>query len=214
MMKKLSCISLILLTFSQVSFADEKLDNAIKQLQHDWAKANYQTASKEQEVAFKKLTEEAHQITIENSNAPEALIWEGISNAGYAKARGGIGALKIAEKARDLLLASEKASPQALQGSAYTSLGSLFYKVPGWPIGFGDKQKARAYLEKALQINPSGIDPNFFYADFLSAQGEYPKAIEYYKKAQTAPARPGREDADAGRQQEIEAGLKAAESHL
>ena len=32
--------------------------------------------------------------------------------------------------------------PKALDGSAYASLGSLFYQVPGWPIGFGDDKKA------------------------------------------------------------------------
>ena len=26
----------------------------------------------------------------------------------------------------------------ALEGSAFTTLGSLYYQVPGWPIGFGD----------------------------------------------------------------------------
>jgi len=109
------------------------------------------------------------------------------------------------------LLAAEKINPNALNGSIYTSLGSLYYKVPGWPIGFGDKKKAREYLEKALQLNPTGIDPNYFYADFLSGQGEYAKAVEYYKKALAAPARPGREDADAGRRQDVEEGLKTAE---
>ena len=84
-------------------------------------------------------------------------------------------------------------------------------QVPGWPIGFGDKKKARTYLEKSIQVNPSGIDSNFFYADFLSEQGEYEKAVEYYKKALAAPARPGREDADTGRKKEVEVGLKVAE---
>ena len=39
--------------------------------------------------------------------------------------------------------------------------------MPGWPIGFGDKKKAEEYLKKALAANPDGIDPNFFYGDFL-----------------------------------------------
>lgn len=147
-------------------------------------------------------------------NAPEAMIWEAIILSGYAKAKGGLGALKQAEKARDLLLVAEKINPQALQGSAYTTLGSLHYKVPGWPLGFGDKQKARAYLEKALEINPDGIDPNYFYADFLSERGEYEKALQYYEKALAAPARPGREDADAGRRKEIEAGMEQARKKL
>ncbi|WP_370634336.1 tetratricopeptide repeat protein [Methylophilus sp. Leaf408] len=194
--------------------ADEKLDGSIASLQHEWAKANYSTPKDAQESAFKNLSEEAHLITERNANAPEALIWEGIANAGYAKAKGGLGALKLAEKARDLLLAAEKSNPNALQGSAYTSLGSLYYKVPGWPIGFGDKKKAKAYLEKALQINPAGIDPNFFYADFLSEQGEYKQAIPYYEKALVASPRIGREDADAGRRAEVEAGLKLAKSKV
>ena len=208
---------MLLLSFialSSPAFADEKLDAEVAQIQHEWAKANYQTPKDAQEDAFKVLIEKAHQVAIANDNAPEAMIWEAISNSGYAKAKGGIGALKFAEKARDLLLASQKTSPNALQGSAYTSLGSLYYKVPGWPIGFGDKKKARTYLEKALQVNPSGIDPNYFYADFLSGQGEYAKAVEYYKKALAAPARPGREDADAGRKKEVEEGLKTAEKKV
>ncbi len=208
---------MLLLSFIALScpaFADEKLDTEIAQVQHDWVKANYQTAKDAQERAFKILTEHAHQVTTNNPNAPEAMIWEAITLSGYAKAKGGIGALKFAEKSRDLLLAAEKINPHALQGSAYTSLGSLYYKVPGWPIGFGDKKKARVYLEKALQVNPTGIDPNYFYADFLSEQGEYAKAVEYYKKALAAPARPSREDADAGRKKEVEEGIRIAEEKV
>jgi tetratricopeptide (TPR) repeat protein len=202
------------ITLSSPVFAEERLDGEIARIQHGWAKANYQTPKDAQESAFKSLTEEAHQLTAINPNAPEALIWEGISYSSYAKAKGGIGALKLAEKARDLFLAAEKINPQALQGSAYTSLGSLYYKVPGWPIGFGDKKKARTYLEKALKVNPTGIDQNYFYADFLEAQGDHAKAVEYYKIALAAPARAGREDADAGRKKEIEEGLRMAEAKI
>lgn len=208
---------MLLLSFIALStpaFADEKLDAEIAKIQHEWAKANYQTSKDAKESAFKALTEQAHQVTTNSANAPEAMIWEGISYSSYAKAKGGIGALKLAEKARDLLLQAEKINPQALQGSAYTSLGSLYYKVPSWPIGFGDKKKARTYLEKALQINPTGIDPNYFYADFLNERGEHAKAVEYYKKALAAPARVGREDADAGRKKEAEEGLHIAEEKM
>lgn len=215
-MKKL-LLPLVLLssiTFSNLLIADEKLDAGIANIQHEWAKANYSTPKDAQEEAFKKLMEQAHQFSEKNANAAQALVWEAIANAGYAKAKGGLGALKYAEKARDLLLSAEKADPNVLQGSVYTSLGSLYYKVPGWPIGFGDKNKAKAYLEKALQINPDGIDPNYFYADFLSERGEYEKAIPYYEKALAAPARQGREDADVGRKAEAEEGLKAAKKKL
>jgi tetratricopeptide (TPR) repeat protein len=193
------------------AYADDALDPAIVQLQHDWAKANYHTSKDQQEAAFKALTEKAHQITASSPDKVEAMIWEAIVLSGYAKAKGGLGALKFAEQSRDLLQASLKINPQALQGSAHTSLGSLYYKVPGWPIGFGDDKKAREHLEKALQINPNGIDPNYFYADFLLEEDEIAKAIEYFNKALNAPPRPGREDADEGRRADIAEGLKKAE---
>jgi tetratricopeptide (TPR) repeat protein len=188
------------------AFADDALDPAVVQLQHDWAKANYHTARDQQEAAFRALTEKAHQISASSQDKAEAMIWEAIMLSGYARAKGGLGALKFAEQSRDLLLASIKINPQALQGSAHTSLGSLYYKVPGWPIGFGDHKKAREHLERALQINPTGIDPNYFYADFLLEEGEADKAIEYFNKALNAPPRPGREDADEGRRADIAAG--------
>lgn len=187
------------------------LDPAIIQLQHDWARANYHTPKDQQEAAFQALAERAHQVTAASPHRAEAMIWEAIILSGYAKAKGGLGALKFAEQARDLLLASLKIDPLALQGSAHTTLGSLYYKVPRWPVGFGNHKKAREHLEQALAINPDGIDPNYFYADFLLEKGDTAKAIEHFNKALAAAPRPGREDADAGRRAEIAEGLKRAE---
>lgn len=207
-------LAALMLVISSVTLADESVDADLAQLQHKWATANYHTPKEAQESAFQQLADDAHQVSSVHASAPEVMIWEAIILSGYAKAKGGVGALKLAEKARDMLLSAEKINPSALQGSAYTTLGSLYYKVPGWPIGFGDKKKAKAYLEKAIQLNPNGIDPNYFYADYLSEQGDYAAAVEYYNKALTAPARPGRQDADAGRKQDVEVGLKKAKERL
>lgn len=211
-MKKMSWLWGLLLV-TNVAFA-ENVDATVEKLQHEWATANYQKSGSQQEEAFKALYDRAHQATASNPNRVELMIWEAIIVSGYAKAKGGLGALGLAEKSRDLLLAAEKMDSTALNGSIYTSLGSLYYKVPGWPLGFGDTKKAKEYLEKALKINPTGIDPNYFYADFLMDRSQYAKAVEYFKKAKAAPARPGREDADAGRRKDIEEGLKKAESRL
>jgi len=88
-------------------------------------------------------------------------------------------------------------------------LGTLYAKVPGWPVGFGDERKAEALLLKALQINPNGIDPNYFYGEFLRDQGDTAKARLYLLRARKATPRPGRELADQGRQSEISAVLKS-----
>lgn len=180
------------------------LDDAIIDVAHRWAKVSYQTPETERETAFRSVISETQQVAQTFPGRAEPLIWQAIALASAAKAQGGLGALSKVKEARDLLLAAEKINPQALDGSVYNSLGSLYAKVPGWPIGFGDKKKAREYLEKALAINPHGIDPNYFYADLLADQGEYAKAAEHLKKALAAPPRAHREDADAGRRQEVQ----------
>lgn len=94
--------------------------------------------------------------------------------------------------------------PNALQGSAYASLAALYDRVPGWPIGFGDPDKAQGLLEQALKLNPDGIDPLYFWGDHLYRQGHYAQAKEALEKALLAAPRPGREVADSGRRKDIQ----------
>jgi tetratricopeptide (TPR) repeat protein len=155
--------------------------------------------------AFAALEKRAEDFTKQHPGRAEALIWEGIIESSYAGAKGGLGALGIAKEARGNLEAALGIDPSALNGSAYTSLGTLYYKVPGFPVGFGDDEKAEKMLQKALALNPDGIDPNYFYGEYLYEQGEYAKALQYLEKAAKAPGRPGRERADEGRRAEIAA---------
>lgn len=196
-------IAVLALGWSGMAAADE-LGDAIAELQHAWAKGYYSTPEKQQEGYFDALRAKAHQASARFQGRAEPLIWEGIITSTHAKYQSVFSAGGTAKAARDLLLAAEKIDANALDGSALTSLGSLYYKVPRFG-SFGDHDKARAYLERSLKINPSGIDPNFFYGEFLYEKGENAKAAEYLKKALAAPARPGREDADAGRRAEIQA---------
>ena len=48
-----------------------------------------------------------------------------------------MGALGLVKRARADFEAAIKLDAGALDGAAYTSLGALYYQVPGWPVGFG-----------------------------------------------------------------------------
>jgi tetratricopeptide (TPR) repeat protein len=185
--------------------ADDAAFNAeLLSIQQAWAKVNYETpAGDAREQAFDQLEKRAESFTQQNPGRAEALIWEAIIESSYAGAKGGLGALGLAKEARGNLEAALKINPNALDGSAYTSLGTLYYKVPGFPLGFGDHDKARKLLTKALELNPNGIDPNYFYGEFLYEEGKYAQALQYLDKAAKAPPRPGRELADKGRREEI-----------
>ena len=179
----------------------------IARLQQRWAEVNYQLEGKTQLTAFEQLIQDADAITTANPHSAGAYIWSGIVKSSYAGAKGGLGAMKLAKASRADLERAMELDAQALQGSAYTSLGTLYFKVPGWPVGFGDEEKAEELLRKALALNPDGIDPNYFYGEFLLEQKRYEESEQALLKAQQAPARPSRELADAGRQDEIEVAL-------
>jgi tetratricopeptide (TPR) repeat protein len=180
----------------------------ISYLQTEWAKIKYQIADQDTQLdSIHALEEHAAKVTAAYQDRAEPKIWEGIilsTDAGIVK---GISALGKVKQAKALFEESIKQDPLALQGSAYTSLGSLYYQVPSWPIAFGDSEEAEKYLKQALKINPDGIDPNFFYADFLIQDDREAEAKPYLEHALEAGDRPGRELADAGRRQEIKAAL-------
>jgi tetratricopeptide (TPR) repeat protein len=184
----------------------ERFEVELAAIQSEWAIANYNTSSDDAKVqALAALSKRADAFVAANPRRAEPLIWQGIVLSTYAGARGGLGALKIAKQSRASLQAAIDIDPKALDGSAYTSLGTLYFKVPGFPVGFGNEDKARKYLQQALTVSPDGIDPNFFYGEFLLEQHQTKQALEHLQKALHAPARPGRELADAGRRREIEA---------
>jgi tetratricopeptide (TPR) repeat protein len=190
------------------------MDEGIRQIQHDWAMAKYQTAEDQQDKAFTALTTRAEQLSKQYPDRAEPKIWQAIVESTHAGVSGGLGALGKVKHARSLLEAAEKQDATALQGSIYTSLGSLYYQVPGWPLGFGDDDKAEQYLKKALTMNPDGIDANYFYGDFLREDGRYKEATVYLEKAINAPSRADRPIADAGRRDEARAQLARVKESL
>ncbi|HET6473431.1 MAG TPA: hypothetical protein VFG38_16425 [Pseudomonadales bacterium] len=179
-----------------------------------WDEITYRADPATREQQLEVLAERAH---TESTAAPDdagLLIWYGIIESSYAGAKGGLSALSIVRDARAALELAIDRDPGALGGSAYTSLGTLYYKVPAWPIGFGNAKKAREYLLQALRIDPAGIDANYFMADFLVSREQYAEAKIYLANALQAPDRPNRPIGDAGRRDEARALLAKVEHEL
>lgn len=199
--------ALAMMAISVTAFAG--LDEDVRTLQGEWERIKYRRPAAEQEKAFEALTKAADGVRAKYAGRAEPQIWYGIIAASYAGARGGLGALSLVKEAKKALEQALVIDAKALDGSAYTSLGSLYYQVPGWPIGFGDEDKARELLQKALALNPDGIDPNYFLGDFLYRKGDFEGARQALEKALKAPPRPDRPLADEGRRKEIESLLAA-----
>ncbi len=186
------------------------VDDAVVELQHDWEAIRYQTPAAEREKRFEALAAKARKVSETFPGRAEPLVWEGIIVSSWAGEKGGLGALGLVKQAKALYEAAIAIDGNVLDGSAYNSLGVLYYKVPGWPVGFGDKAKAKELLQKALSLNPKGIDPNFFYGEYLVEVRQPDQAVAYLERALQAPARPGRQVADSGRRDEARQLLEKA----
>jgi len=184
------------------------------QLQHEWAHINYELADNQKEAAFEALDAKAHAWSAKHADKAEPLVWEAIIKSTYAGAKGGLGALSLMEEARDLLLKAEKIDAKALHGSIYTSLGSFYYMTPGWPIGFGDDDKAEEYLTKALAMAPNDMDANYFSGDYWLEEHKYKKAAEYLQKVIDLPNVETRPVYSKGRKAEASKKLEKAKKHI
>ena len=178
------------------------VEDAVAELQRDWEVIRYQTPKAERERRYEALAVKAHRVSEAHAGRSEPLVWEGIVVSSWAGEKGGFGALSLAKQAKALYEAAIRIDGAVLDGSAYNSLGVLYYKVPGWPIGFGDKARAKELLQQALAINPTGVDPNFFYGEYLVETDHPEEAVKYLERALHAPPRPGRQIADTGRRKE------------
>jgi tetratricopeptide (TPR) repeat protein len=181
-------------------------------LSESWAEVKYRMPEDQRVKALEALNVKAEALLKANPGTAEPMVWQAIILSTLAGEKGGLGALSLVKQAKKLLERAEALDADVLDGSVYTSLGSLYYQVPGWPIGFGDDDKAMSYLKKALALNPDGMDPNYFYGDYMLQEKEYSEAEAAFNRALVAPPRENRPIADAGRRAEIEAALAKLES--
>ena len=183
--------------------ASDPLPVEVSELRAAWDDANFVLQGDDQKRALLELVELCPAILKKLDGNQSALTWCGIVNSSYAGRASALSAMKYAKAARAGLEAALELPQSEMTGIASTSLGALYFKVPGWPIGFGDEDKARELLEAGLQANPEDLDANFFMADFLIEEDELEAAQTFLEKAAQAPIQSGREKAYEGRQKEI-----------
>jgi len=191
-------------------------EELIRPIRDRWAEIKYRVPENEQAEKFHALALQARELADGNPYMAEPLVWQGIVLSAEAEAKYGLEAYWLARKAKESFEESMKLDEKALKGAAYAGLARLHAKALLWPFGLGGKNMARAekYFRKSLAINPEGIDPNFFYGEYLFGLYRLPEARDHLALALKAPLRPGRELADSGRREEIQAALAKIDKDL
>ncbi|MGZ4959611.1 MAG: hypothetical protein ACXV7J_10180 [Methylomonas sp.] len=190
--------------------ADPTVQQLVQNLQDEWSNIFYRLPADEQAEKFEALLPRVHALVEQYPQEAEPLVLEAHVLCTYAAAEFGLGSLRKVARARELLVKAIAINPAVMRGSAYVTLGNLYYRLPGWPISYGDDNLARQYLETALKLFPDELDTNYFYGDFLMDQGEFLQAIPYLEKADKAPIRARSRLSDLKLKEELKHKLKAA----
>ncbi len=190
-MKKIFFVVFLLL-FAQSTFADA-MQESVSKIEASWVDTSVTNTKPiaERKNMFMQLAEDITDVVIAFPSQAEPLILKSAILLTMAEDASSFVALGLVKQAKELLAKAIDINPEAREGSALVTMGVLYYKVPGWPIAFGDDKEAENYLLQALEVNPDGVSSNYFYAEFLLEQGKDKLALTYLNKAIGAKIDPG-----------------------
>jgi len=180
-MKKLIFVVFLLL-FAQ-SAVSGSMDERVFEIEGSWADTREIEATPERKNIFLQLVNDITDVVVEFPSQAEPLILKSAILLTMAEDASSFVALGLVNEAKDLLQKAIGINPEASKGSALVTLGVLYYKVPSWPIAFGDNDEAETYLLKALEVDPEGIGSNYYYGEFLLEQGKKEQAVSFLNKA-------------------------------
>ncbi len=208
-MKKTTIVAVLLLMSSALSA--NNIMPEINTIESQWAQIYYSQNSKQKKENYPVLLNKIQSLSGEYPEAIEPKIWEALVIATNAEFESPFSALGSIKRAKKILEETIQKKPTALDGAAFVILGTLYYMTPGWPISFGDQDRAEQLLKRGLKINPESIDSNYFYADYLLSKNKISDAQRYFKLAINSPSRPEQQFADEQLKKEAFIALKNTE---
>lgn len=190
-----------------IEFVDIMENPATTEMRQEWARVQFQIDDRKmRRDAFRALSERAVASLEQSPDDIELMTWTGIIFASLAGESRGTRALRNAKRARDILLDVEQRENGAPKNpSVLTALGILYHKTPGGALGFGDEKRALAYLERALVIDPDGVDTNYSMAVYLAAKKRYAEAMTFIERGIASPVSGGGGSvAEQGRRKQLD----------
>src|SRR5690606_30887303 len=94
----------------------------------------------------------------------------------------------VSEMRRELETVLELAPDHA---GAHFALGMLYYRLPGWPLSFGDNNRALEYMTAAVELAPDNTTYRLGLAELLLDMRRRDEAIALLEAILEMPLTPG-----------------------
>jgi hypothetical protein len=98
-----------------------------------------------------------------NPASSECVAWEGVTLWHYARELNDVTSMTLVREACGKLMSALKMNPRVLQGAAHLTLGRALARAPG----VANRRKALACVQKAVSLDPDGIEPRVVLAELL-----------------------------------------------
>jgi hypothetical protein len=119
----------------------------------------------------------ARAVIATNTNSVAAHYYLALNTGQLARTKM-LGALKLLTEMEKELQIVIRLDPKFDYAGGYRTLGVLYLEAPGWPTSVGSKSKARANLEKALELAPEDPDNHLSYMEALAKWHEWKMLTE------------------------------------
>lgn len=134
------------MSFGQIAHASNNpaMDAQVTHINEEWARIRFRIKDNDaQYPLFDALAQQAGAVAARYPNYAEPLMWQGIITSEEARTASMFKRMGYATTARDLLEKARKINPNAANGGVLMSLGVLYYRVPGFPIGLAIRPRPR-----------------------------------------------------------------------
>lgn len=134
---------------------------------------------------YQKSIDAADKAIQEDSKSVLAHFWKAAAVGKQGLDIGVTKALKSARPMRESLEIVLGNDEKFEYGGAHRALGRLYYELPGWPLSFGDNDKALEHLKKSMNLFPDHLGNRIYYAQMLLKKGqkeEAKKQIVYFRQ--------------------------------
>ncbi len=145
----------------------------------EYANAEVEIEKSKRIELYKTCIDTADKALAINPDEVGALYWKAIAMGKLSEESGFINALRMTRTMERLFLRVIALDENYDQAGGHKALGRMYFRLPGFPISFGSKEKALFHLKKAYALYPNDIIVRSFYAELLFDTGQKHEARKH-----------------------------------
>jgi len=126
---------------------------------------------------YKMCFDTAESALAGNTNEVVALYWKGVAMGKLIENMRILDALRMTRSMENLFLRVIAINEHYDAAGGHKALGRIYHQLPGFPISFGDNEKALFHLGRAYELYPDDIIVRAFLAELLMDMGRKHEAL-------------------------------------